>query len=284
MTRVLDTLLSDEPPLEAEIELMSTTTTKRDDVPPLRTVQLPPAQARDVWGDLLLGGVPLAAVSGATCRILALPTSYLFETVALYVVMVSLIVLNYPGLSRGPGIGVANRVTLWRATIVLPVTTLLLRPEALRQGAQWWIIALATAALTLDGVDGRIARRTGTSSAFGARFDMEVDALLLVTLAALLWQSGKVPVWVLAIGGLRYAFVAAGRIWPVLAAELRPSQRRRGVCVVQGVALLIALVPIVSAHLATLLTGAALILLTWSFAIDVVWLLTHAGHQRAGAA
>lgn len=256
---------------------MSTTTTRSDDVPPLRTVLPPPAQGRDVWRDLLLGSIPLAAVSGATCRFLALPTSYLLETVALYAVLAGLILLNYPGLSRGPGIGVANRVTLWRATLVLPATALLLRSEVLHEGAQWWIIALSTAALTLDGVDGRIARRTGTSSAFGARFDMEVDALLLVTLAALLWQSGKVPVWVLAIGGMRYAFVVAGRVWPVLAAELRPSQRRRVVCVVQGVALLIALVPIVSANLATLLTGAALILLTWSFAIDIVWLLNHAG-------
>ena len=35
----------------------------------------------------------------------------------------------------------------------------------------------------LDAVDGHVARRTGTATAFGARFDMEVDAFLIVVLS-----------------------------------------------------------------------------------------------------
>jgi phosphatidylglycerophosphate synthase len=35
---------------------------------------------------------------------------------------------------------------------------------------------LSTAVLMLDGVDGRVARRTGSQTGFGARFDMELDA------------------------------------------------------------------------------------------------------------
>ena len=237
-----------------------------------------------MWRDLVFGGVPLIVVSGATCRFLGLPTTHLLEAAAFYVVLASLIVLNYPGLSPGPGIGVANRVTLARAIVFLPATALLLRPEALSEDATWWIVVLGTVAMVLDGVDGQVARRTGSSSAFGARFDMEVDALLLVTLAALLWQSEKVPVWVLGIGGMRYVFVLAGRLWPVLAAELHASQRRRVVCVVQGVALLFALVPIVPTNLAALVTAAALALLTWSFAIDIVWLLGHVARSPSGGA
>ena len=38
-------------------------------------------------------------------------------------------------------------------------------------------------ALILDGVDGKVARRTGTSTALGARFDMEVDAFLILVLS-----------------------------------------------------------------------------------------------------
>ena len=38
-------------------------------------------------------------------------------------------------------------------------------------------------ALALDGVDGQVARRTGTVSALGARFDMEVDAFLVLVLS-----------------------------------------------------------------------------------------------------
>src|SRR5690606_41330950 len=45
------------------------------------------------------------------------------------------------------------------------------------------IALLATVGLVLDGVDGRVARRTGTSSPRGARFDMEVDAFLILVLS-----------------------------------------------------------------------------------------------------
>ena len=38
------------------------------------------------------------------------------------------------------------------------------------------------------------------ASAFGARFDMETDALLLLVLAALAWQFDKAGAWVLASG------------------------------------------------------------------------------------
>ena len=38
-------------------------------------------------------------------------------------------------------------------------------------------------ALALDGVDGQVARRTGTASELGARFDMEVDAFLILVLS-----------------------------------------------------------------------------------------------------
>ena len=45
-------------------------------------------------------------------------------------------------------------------------------------------LALVVVALALDWVDGQVARRTGTCSAFGARFDMETDAFLILVLSA----------------------------------------------------------------------------------------------------
>ena len=45
------------------------------------------------------------------------------------------------------------------------------------------LVALSAVALALDGVDGQVARRTHTESAFGARFDMEVDAFLILVLS-----------------------------------------------------------------------------------------------------
>ena len=75
--------------------------------------------------DVALGALPLAAVTGATCSLLGLPTSHLLEVGVLYAALAGLILLNFPGLSRGPGIGPANRVTLARATLVLPVAAVL---------------------------------------------------------------------------------------------------------------------------------------------------------------
>ena len=40
----------------------------------------------------------------------------------------------------------------------------------------------------LDGTDGWLARRSGVVSAFGARFDMETDALLIMVLALIAWR------------------------------------------------------------------------------------------------
>ena len=58
------------------------------------------------------------------------------------------------------------------------------------------------------------------TSAFGARFDMEVDALLIQVLAVLAWQWDKAGPWVLMSGLLRYVFVAAGWVLAVDAAAV----------------------------------------------------------------
>ena len=76
------------------------------------------------------------------------------------------------------------------------------------------LVALTAVALVLDAVDGWVARRTETASALGARFDMEVDAFLILVLSVYVARSAGA--WVLAIGAARYAFVAAGWLLPWL--------------------------------------------------------------------
>src|SRR5437764_10483811 len=107
--------------------------------------------------------------------------------------------------------GPANCVTALRAVLVALVAGCI----GLHRDATTATLAASTAigVTVLDGVDGWVARRTGTSSAFGARFDMEVDASLIMVLAVLGWMYGKAGVWVIASGLLRYLFVAAGWIY-----------------------------------------------------------------------
>ena len=223
-------------------------------------------------GDVALGLVPLLAVSLATCWMLALPTSHGLVAVAPYTVLGALLLAKLPPSHPGPGLGPGNRLTLARATLVLPLASLTLLPGVFTGEGYWWIVALSTMALVLDGLDGPLARRTGTQSAFGARFDMELDAFLLLALSALVWRSGRVGSWVLLIGGLRYFFVLGGLLWPRLRGALPPSRRRKVVCAVQGIGLVICLAPVTPPALATALAASALLLLVYSFVVDTRWL------------
>lgn len=220
---------------------------------------------------------------------LALPVSLVLTTIAsgvldrtpaypvlvtaVYAVLAVTVLLTLPARASGPGIGPANRVTLGRVLLMLPIVGLALDPAPIGTAARWWIVGFGTAALLLDGLDGYVARRTGTSSGFGARFDMESDAAFMMVLCILVWRTDQVGAWVLLIGALRYLFVGAGVVWPRLRGDLPPSIRRKVICVVQGIALLVALGPIISAAWATLSSAAALALLTWSFASDTRWLM-----------
>jgi phosphatidylglycerophosphate synthase len=168
----------------------------------------------------------------------------------------------------------ANLITAVRLGIVVALW-------AVGVDQPWALVVLATVGAVLDGVDGPIARRSGRVTAFGARFDMETDALLVLTLSVLLWRLDKAGAWVIASGLLRYAFVAASWIWPWLSADLPPSLRRKVVCVVQVVALIVGLAPIVTPALAAPLAAAALALLCWSFLVDVVWLRRADSRTRA---
>ena len=103
------------------------------------------------------------------------------------------------GLARSAAYvpGPADRVTVFRATFVVAVAALVadafVRPERVTA-----LVALGVVALVLDAVDGWVARRTNTVSAFGARFDMEIDAFLILVLSV--YVARPLGVWVLAIG------------------------------------------------------------------------------------
>ncbi|MFD7693952.1 CDP-alcohol phosphatidyltransferase family protein [Streptomyces sp. NPDC059805] len=165
--------------------------------------------------------------------------------------------------------GPANRVTLGRATLVGGVTALV--ADSFQDAPPVTLfVGLTAVALILDGVDGKVARRTNTSTALGARFDMEVDAFLILVLSV--YVSMSLGPWVLLIGGMRYAFVAAARVWPWLNAPLPPSTARKTVAAMQGVFLLLAASALLP-HAATVaVTASALAALLWSFGRDVLWL------------
>lgn len=164
-----------------------------------------------------------------------------------------------------PRVGPANLVTASRALLVSLMAGLIGEPPHPAMAA-----SLALLATLLDGVDGRLARRTNMASAFGARFDLEIDALLIQVLAILVWRYGKAGSWVLVCGLLRYAFVAAGWIWPWLAAPLTPTLRAKAICVVQIAGLILAILPVVAPPASGFIAAAALAALAYSFMADTM--------------
>ncbi|MES9525556.1 CDP-alcohol phosphatidyltransferase family protein [Streptomyces capoamus] len=171
--------------------------------------------------------------------------------------------------SRLRSFGPANRVTLGRSILVGGVTALV--ADSFESAPPvTLLVALTAVALLLDGVDGKVARRTGTSSALGARFDMEVDAFLILVLSV--YVATQLGPWVLLIGGMRYAFVAAARFAPWLTAPLPPSFARKTVAAVQGVCLLVAGARLLPGPVNLTVVLLALGSLVWSFGRDVAWL------------
>ena len=231
---------------------------------------------RFVVGNPLPSVILVALLTAALGVILA----YLADWAGTYVLaglagyaIVSVIVVVRVGSRRGrAGFGIANQVTLLRAGLVCLASGALLAGGS-SSASEWSLVVLVAAALSLDAADGWLARRLRLASGFGARFDLEIDAWLILVLALLVWQSGRVGPWVLAIGLMRYVFVLASWYLPALRGPLPPSRRRQVVCVQQSVTLLVCLLPPVGNLFANVAAGLALLALLASFASDIIYLV-----------
>lgn len=191
---------------------------------------------------------------------------YPWKAAALFAGMTAM-AFGFIGEHPFDALGAANRVTMIRLMLLALVGSLIGEPEIPRVAAA--SATAATVMAVLDGVDGWLARRTRMASRFGARFDMETDALLIMVLSILVWRHGKAGAWVLLGGLLRYAFVAARWMLPWMARPLSPTTRARTIAVAHDVGLIVAISPIIRMPLSAIAVAATLTALCWSFAVDV---------------
>jgi len=254
---------------------------------------------------LLVAGAVLAAAATTLSWLTGLsPRSQLVMAIGWMLFSLLLITAYRPPASR-TRFGAANTVTLARAMLTFLLAGLAFEvglPGGIAEGlsdgltddlsdglsdvewsARWaWMVSgIALLALALDGVDGPIARATGQESSFGARFDMETDAFLAFVLAVYIVRSGELGFWILALGMLRYVFVAASWFVPALTAELFPSQRRKVVCVLQIAALCLIVSPALTTTQSLLLGAFATFALSASFLRDVHWLLSRRSSPKS---
>jgi len=149
----------------------------------------------DRWSDAHGIAMLLATVLTVVTRL-----PFLATTVG-FVSLMALVTWSRGAWTPSGRFGLANTVTSGRLLLSF---VLVLRPEA------WtgqFLALTALAILTLDLVDGTLARRFDGESRFGARYDMEVDAVFVVSLSCALWSRGVAGPWVLLAGLWRYLFV-----------------------------------------------------------------------------
>jgi phosphatidylglycerophosphate synthase len=197
---------------------------------------------------------------------------------ATYLLVSSLLVslgLGRRGMTR---LGPANAATATRSMLVAFVTSFVVSsftqpiPVPL-------LIGLTVVALVLDAVDGWLARRFRSESELGARFDMEVDAFLMLVLSA--YDARYLGWWIIAIGLMRYAFVAVGWVLPWMRAQLPPRYWRKIVTAVAGIGLTLAATGWFPLAVDAIVLGVALLLLIESFGRDVIWLFRQRHADRA---
>ncbi|MBS0339834.1 MAG: CDP-alcohol phosphatidyltransferase family protein [Proteobacteria bacterium] len=195
------------------------------------------------------------------------------QCLAVYGLGAACMLLGLRGHAPHVRFGAGNVLTLLRLAMVALLAGLVGRPPPADASAlAWAVVVFATLTAVLDAADGPLARSQRLASDFGARFDMECDALLVAVLCLLIVQFDKAGAWVLAGGAMRYAFVLAGRAWPWIAQPLFPSWRRKAVCVVQITLLIVCLGPIVARPVSQAIAAAGLAMLGASFALDLWWL------------
>lgn len=168
--------------------------------------------------------------------------------------------------SRRAAPGPADRVTLARAVLSCGVAAMVadaVTNDSSVERSTTLLVVLAAVALLLDALDGPIARRTGTASPFGARFDMECDAFLILVLAV--HVSRALGWWVLLIGSARYLLLLATRAMPWLDGEVHPRWWRKAVAAYAGVGLTAAASRSLPHGAAVLVVGGGLTAIVVSF-------------------
>jgi phosphatidylglycerophosphate synthase len=173
--------------------------------------------------------------------------------------------------SGATSLGAANAVTLVRCTLVGGVTALVADSLASGPAPVAVLVTLAVVAWLMDGIDGQVARRTGTTTKLGGRFDGEVDSILALVLSV--YVANALGLWVVvAIGAYRYLYLLAGWVLPWLRGDLPRRQSRSAVAAVQGIVLIVAATGLVPSSVMTTIASVSLALLTTSFGRDILFL------------
>lgn len=173
--------------------------------------------------------------------------------------------------------GGANAVTAVRLSL------LVLCALSLHRAPGMLIAALLLGVFALDAVDGWLARHFRDESAFGAHFDMETDALLVLSIGLELWQRGALDAWILVPGLLRYVYVLFVALLPGEPAAMPRARWARNAFGLLVVGLLLALVLEDDLGALAALLGSVLVSASFVRSFHWSWVNAKRPHQPRGA-
>jgi CDP-diacylglycerol---glycerol-3-phosphate 3-phosphatidyltransferase len=112
-------------------------------------------------------------------------------------------------------VNVPDQLTVARA-LALPVVVVLYEWEFAHN--EYWATAVFAVAMATDWLDGRLARRSGHTSALGSLLDPIADKILVLAVLIVLIEDGVFPAWMVAaivareflVSGLRLAALERG--------------------------------------------------------------------------
>lgn len=93
----------------------------------------------------------------------------------------------------------------------------------------WSLTAIAAGAACIIAIEQWITKKIEAAGPFSLALAREANGLLVLSVAVLLWHSGRVGGWVIAVGAVHYAVLIASLAMPVLrrgaTADWRPYAR-----------------------------------------------------------
>lgn len=164
----------------------------------------------------------------------------------------------------------ANAVTSVRLLVAVALLAALW-PPALPDGVLVILVVLAIAGEASDFFDGLLARRLGPT-AFGARLDMETDAIFMLSLSLFAVHHFDLP-WPIALAGLvRYIVAIPFLLLPEPRFPRVFSSFAKSACAVSAVLLVVAILPegVMPAEVRLVVASVAVALLLLSFAWEAV--------------
>lgn len=167
--------------------------------------------------------------------------------------------------------GLANLLTLFRLLLLVTVLCLFgtLTPET--------AFAAFAGNVMLDVLDGRIARARNETDRFGSHFDMEVDAVYVLTAGLYFHLVAGIALWVVVPGLLRYVYRLA--VWRLAGGDFA-ERRRQYAAVIAGASFtLMCAATLLPGPAQQLALASTTLLLCGSFAVSFAELFRHAAQR-----